>query len=119
MRRHKDLGEVHIRGKAECEYRQDADPAEARSNAHRRSTRLPGCTTSRMSVPSAKRSRDHACRQRKHQTAVAQKRGAHSTQREQQPIVARKKDGLGLARTLGIGIATGQAAGNELNGLHQ
>ena len=33
VRRHKDLGEVHIRGKAECEHREDANPAEARRGA--------------------------------------------------------------------------------------
>ena len=30
VRRHKDLGEVHIRGKAERKYCEHADPAEAR-----------------------------------------------------------------------------------------
>ena len=33
VRRHKDLGEVHIRGKAEYEHREDANPAEARRGA--------------------------------------------------------------------------------------
>ena len=33
VRRHKDLGEVHIRGKAECKHREDANPAEARRGA--------------------------------------------------------------------------------------
>ena len=33
VRRHKDLGEVHIRGKAEREHREDANPAESRRDA--------------------------------------------------------------------------------------
>ena len=33
VRRHKDLGEVHIRGKAEREHREDTDPAETRDGA--------------------------------------------------------------------------------------
>ena len=33
VRRHKDLGEVHIRGKAEREHREDTDPAETRDDA--------------------------------------------------------------------------------------
>ena len=31
--RHNDLGEIHIRGKAEREYREDTDPAETRDGA--------------------------------------------------------------------------------------
>ena len=33
VRRHKDLGEVHIRGKAEREHRENANPAETRDGA--------------------------------------------------------------------------------------
>ena len=119
MRRHKDLGEVHIRGKAEREHRENANPAETRDGARRRSTSLLGCTTSHMHVPYAKRRRDYACRQGKHQAAVAQKRGTHGAQSEQQPVVARKEHGPLFARTLGIGIATGQATCHELDGLYQ
>ena len=119
MRRHKDLGEVHIGGKAECKHRKNSHPAETRDGARRRSTGLLGCTMSHMRVPCAKRRRDYACRQGKHQAAVAQKRGTHGAQSEQQPIMARKEHGPLFARTLGIGIATGQAAGHELHGLHQ
>ena len=119
VRRHKDLGEVHIRGKAERKHRKNSHPAETRDGARRRSTSLLGCATSRMCVPCAKRCRDYACRQGKHQAAVAQKRGTHGTQSEQQPVMARKKHGPLFACTLGIGIATGQAAGHELHGLHQ
>ena len=119
VRRHKDLGEVHIRGKAEREHRENANPAETRDGARRRSTSLLGCTTSHMHVPYAKRRRDYACRQRKHQAAVAQKRGTHGAQSEQQPIVARKEHGGFLARSLDIGITTGQATCHELDGLYQ
>ena len=119
VRRHKDLGEVHIRGKAEREHRENANPAETRDGARRRSTSLLGCTTSHMRVPCAKRRRDYACRQGKHQAAVAQKRGTHGAQSEQQPVMACKEHGPGIARTLGIGIAMGQAAGHELHGLNQ
>ena len=117
--RHKDLGEVHIRGKAECKHRKNSHPAETRGGARRRSTSLLGCTTSHMHVPCAKSCRDYACRQGKHQAAVAQKRGTHGAQSEQQPVVARKEHRPLFACTLDIGIATGQAAGHELHGLHQ
>ena len=60
-----------------------------------------------MYIPDAKRRRNHAGRQRKDQAAIAQKRGTHGTQHEQQPVMARKEHGLLFARTLGIGIATG------------
>ena len=119
VRRHKDLGEVHIRGKAEREHRKNANPAETRDGARRRSTSLLGCTTSHMHVPYAKRRRDYACRQGKHQAAVAQKRGTHGAQGEQQPVVARKEHGGFLARSLDIGITTGQATCHELDGLYQ
>ena len=33
--------------------------------------------------------------------------------------MARKKNGPGLAHALGVRITTGQAAGNELDGLHE
>ena len=72
-----------------------------------------------MYIPCAKRRRNHAGRQRKDQTAIAQKRGTHGSQRKQQPVVARKEHGPLFARTLGIGITTGQAAGHELDGLYQ
>ena len=72
-----------------------------------------------MRIPSAKRRRDYACRQRKYQAAVTQKRGTHGTQGKQQPVMARKKDRLGLAHPLGVRIATRQAASHELNGLHK
>ena len=72
-----------------------------------------------MYIPCAKRRRNHAGRQRKDQTAIAQKRGTHGSQRKQQPVVARKEHGPLFARTLDIGITTGQAAGHELHGLHQ
>ena len=117
--RHKDLGEVHIRGKAECKHRKNSHPAETRGGARRRSTSLLGCTTSHMHVPCAKRRRDYACRQGKHQAAVAQKRGTHGAQSEQQPVVARKEHGGFLARSLDIGITTGQATCHELDGLYQ
>ena len=100
MRRHKDLGEVHIRGKAECKHRKNSHPAEARDGARRRSTSLLGCTTSHMRVPCAKR-------------------GTHGAQSEQQPVVARKEHGGFLARSLDIGITTGQATCHELDGLYQ
>ena len=119
MCRHKDLGEVHIRGKAECKHRKNSHPAETRGGARRRSTSLLGCTTSHVRVPCAKRRRDYACRQGKHQAAVAQKRGTHGAHSEQQPVMARKEHGPLFARTLGIGIATGQAACHKLHGLHQ
>ena len=119
VRRHKDLGEVHIRGKAECKHRKNSHPAETRDGARWRSASLLGRTASHMCVPCAKRRRDYACRQGKHQAAVAQKRGTHGAQSEQQPIMARKEHGPLFARTLGIGIATGQAACHELHGLHQ
>ena len=119
VRRHKYLGEVHIRGKAECKHRKNSHPAETRGGARRRSTSLLGCTTSHVRVPCAKRRRDYACRQGKHQAAVAQKRGTHGAQSEQQPVMARKEHGPLFARTLGIGIATGQAACHKLHGLHQ
>ena len=119
VRRHKDLSEVHIRGKAEREHRENANPAETRDGARRRSASLLGCTTSHMHVPYAKRRRDYACRQGKHQAAVAQKRGTHGAQSEQQPVVARKEHGGFLARSLDIGITTGQATCHELNGLYQ
>ena len=119
VRRHKHLGEVHIRDKAEREHRKNSHPAETRGGARRRSTSLLGCTTSHVRVPCAKRRRDYACRQGKHQAAVAQKRGTHGAQSEQQPVMARKERGPLFARTLGIGIATGQAACHKLHGLHQ
>ena len=119
VRRHKHLGEVHIRDKAEREHREDADPAETRRGARGLGTRLLGCAMSDIYIPSAKRSRNHACRQRKHKTTVAQKRGTHGTQRKQQPVVARKEHGGFLARSLDIGITTGQATRNELDGLYQ
>ena len=119
VRRHKDLGEVHIGGKTERKHRKNAHPAETRDGARRLSTSLFGRTTSHMHVPCAKRRRDYACRQGKHQAAVTQKRGAHGAQSKQQPVVARKEHGPLFARTLGIGIATGQAACHELHGLHQ
>lgn len=117
--RHKDLGEVHIRGKAERKHRKNSHPAETRGGARRRSTSLLGCTTSHMHVPCAKRRRDYACRQGKHQAAVTQKRGAHGAQSKQQPVVARKEHGGFLARSLDIGITTGQATCHELDGLYQ
>ena len=119
MCRHKDLGEVHIRGKAECKHRKNSHPAETRGGARRRSTSLLGCTTGHVRVPSAKRRRDYACRQGKHQAAVAQKRGTHGTQHEQQPVVACKEHRRLFARALGIGIATGQATCHELDGLNE
>ena len=119
VRRHKHLGEVHIRGKAECKHSKNSHPAETRDGARRRSTSLLGCTTSCMRVPCAKRRRDYACRQGKHQAAVAQKRGTHGAQSEQQPVVARKEHGSFLARSLDIGITTGQATCHELDGLYQ
>ena len=72
-----------------------------------------------MYIPCAKRRRNHAGRQRKDQTAIAQKRGTHGSQRKQQPVVARKEHGPLFARTLGIGITTGQATCHELDGLYQ
>ena len=119
VRRHKHLGEIHIRDKAEREHRKNSHPAETRDGARRRSTSLLGCTTSHMHVPYAKRRRDYACRQGKHQATVAQKRGTHGAQSEQQPVVARKEHGPLFARTLGIGITTGQATCHELDGLYQ
>ena len=119
VRWHKDLGEVHIRGKAECKHRKNSHPAETRDAARRRSTSLLGCTMSRMRVPCAKRRRDYACRQGKHQAAVAQKRGTHGAQSEQQPVMSRKEHGGFLARSLDIGITTGQATCHELDGLYQ
>ena len=119
VRRHKDLGEVHVGNKTERKHRQDANPAQARHANRGCSTRLLGRTASRMHVPSAKRRRDHACRQHKHQAAVTQKRRPHGAQGKQQPVVTRKKRGLGLAHTLDIRIATRQATGHKLDGLHQ
>ena len=119
VRRHKDLGEVHVRDQAEHKHREDAEPAEARGSAQGRSTRLLSSMAGRMYIPSAKRRRDHAGRQRKDQAAIAQKRRAHGTQCKQQPIVARKEHGGLLARTLGIGISAGQATCHELDGLHE
>ena len=72
-----------------------------------------------MYIPCAKRRRNHAGRQRKDQAAIAQKRGTHGSQRKQQPVVARKEHGPLFARTLGIGITTGQATCHELDGLYQ
>ena len=72
-----------------------------------------------MHVPYAKRRRDYACRQGKHQAAVAQERGTHGAQSKQQPVVARKEHGGFLARSLDIGITTGQATCHELDGLYQ
>ena len=119
VRRHKDLSEVHIGGKAECKHRKNSHPAETRDGARRRSTSLLGCTMSHMRVPCAKRRRDYACRQGKHQAAVTQKRGTHGAQSEQQPVMARKEHGGFLARSLDIGITTGQATCHELDGLYQ
>ena len=72
-----------------------------------------------MYIPCAKRRRDYACRQRKDQASIAQKRGTHGSQRKQQPVVARKEHGGFLACSLDIGITTGQATCHELDGLYQ
>ena len=72
-----------------------------------------------MRVPGATCCRDHASRQRKHEAAITQKRGTHGTQHEQQPVVTRKEHGCLFARALGIGIATGQAARHEFDGLNE
>ena len=119
VRRHKYLGEIHVGGKAERKHCEHTDPAEARHGVRGRDARLFGHATGHMRVPGAKRRRNHAGRQRKDQAAIAQKRGTHGTQSEQQPVVARKEHRRPFARALGVGIATGQTTCHELDGLNE